>query len=142
MNASGDRHLRYRLSLPQPERRQPNSPGSNENATASSGDLIGPHDGIRGGLTRPEQMAVHRQSREEIERFLISLASFAKHVRSNYRYRPLLQDPNDEMVLEAAISGGAQAIATHNVRHFLPAATLFGIEILTPGRILELGKLP
>jgi putative PIN family toxin of toxin-antitoxin system len=93
-------------------------------------------------LTRPEQMAVHRQSREEIERFLISLASFAKHVRSNYRYRPLLQDPNDEMVLEAAINGGAQAIATHNVRHFLPAATLFGIEILTPGRILEIGKLP
>jgi predicted nucleic acid-binding protein len=44
-------------------------------------------------LTRPEQMAVHRQSREEIERFLRSLASFAKHVRSNYRHRPLLQDP-------------------------------------------------
>jgi predicted nucleic acid-binding protein len=47
----------------------------------------------------------------------------------------LLHDANDEMVLEAAINGRAQVIATHNVKHFFPAASQFGIEICTPGRI-------
>jgi predicted nucleic acid-binding protein len=41
------------------------------------------------------------------------------------------------MVLEAAINGRADAIVTHNVRDFLPAAHRFGIEILTPGHILK-----
>jgi predicted nucleic acid-binding protein len=50
---------------------------------------------------------------------------------------PQLQDANDEMVLEAAINGRADAIVTHNVRDFLPAAHHFGIEVLTPGRIIK-----
>lgn len=52
------------------------------------------------------------------------------------RFRPLLRDANDEMVLETALNGNAEAIATYNVREFrLPHA--MGIEIATPGAILE-----
>jgi predicted nucleic acid-binding protein len=41
-------------------------------------------------------------------------------------WRPQLRDPNDEMVLEAAVNGHAHAIVTFNQRDFLPAASRFG----------------
>lgn len=88
-------------------------------------------------LTRPEQVAAHGVSPENIERFLTALASFTDHVRVHFQYRPQLLDANDEMVLEAAINGRAEAIVTHNVRDFLPAAKRFGIEVLMPGSILK-----
>ncbi len=92
-------------------------------------------------LTRAEQVASHGVSPENVERFLIAMATFTDHVRIHYRYRPQLQDANDEMVLEAAINGRAEAVVTHNVKDFLPAAKRFGIAVLTPGSILrEWGK--
>ena len=48
-----------------------------------------------------------------------------------------LRDPADEMVLEAGANGNAQAIVTHNVRDFLPAAGDFGIPIITPAGVLK-----
>jgi hypothetical protein len=32
--------------------------------------------------------------------------------------RPFLPDPGDEFLLELAVSGGADALVTHNIRHF------------------------
>ncbi len=88
-------------------------------------------------LTRPEQVAVHGVQPPAIENFLIFLAGFTDHVRIRFTYRPQLPDVDDEMVLEAAINGNADAIVTHNIADFLPAATRFGIEVFTPGRILK-----
>ena len=51
-----------------------------------------------------------------------------------------MQDPNDEMVLEAAVNGGAELIATFNLADDLPAATRFGIGVERPGNILR--RLP
>jgi len=50
--------------------------------------------------------------------------------------RPQLRDPNDEMVLEAAVNGRADALATFNVRDYATAATRFGVEILLPGEAI------
>jgi predicted nucleic acid-binding protein len=47
-----------------------------------------------------------------------------------------LRDPNDEMVLEAAVNGRADALATFNVRDYATAATRFGVEILLPGEAI------
>lgn len=52
------------------------------------------------------------------------------------RTRPLLRDADDEMVLETAANGNAEAIVTHNVKDFLPAGRL-GIEVVTPGAIVR-----
>jgi len=88
-------------------------------------------------LTREEQIAVHRLSSQEIGEFLLYFATFTEKTRIHYSYRPQLRDTNDEMVLEAAINGHADTIVTYNVRDFLPAAHRFGIEVLTPGSILN-----
>jgi predicted nucleic acid-binding protein len=48
-----------------------------------------------------------------------------------------LRDPNYEMVLDAAINGHANAIVTFNQRDFLPASNSFGIDVLTPGKIIQ-----
>jgi predicted nucleic acid-binding protein len=60
-----------------------------------------------------------------------------KEVRLAYDWRPQLTDPGDEKVLDAAINGFADAIVTHNVRHFTPAQAHFGIAVVAPGIIMK-----
>ena len=58
-------------------------------------------------------------------------------VEVRFVWRPQLPDADDEMVLEAAINGQAEAIVTHNRRDFERAAERFGIEVLSPAELLE-----
>jgi hypothetical protein len=52
-------------------------------------------------------------------------------------WRPLLRDPADEMVLEAAVNGRAAAIVTFNQRDFGVVPQQFGVEVLTPAVALR-----
>ena len=52
-----------------------------------------------------------------------------------FLWRPLLRDPNDDMVAELAVASQADAIVTHNLRDFSAAASL-GIRVLAPGPFL------
>jgi putative PIN family toxin of toxin-antitoxin system len=88
-------------------------------------------------LTRPEQLAVSRLQREDIERFLKALVAVAIPVRVAFRWRPTLLDPADDMVLEAAVNGRADAIVTFNMRHFEPARRSFHCAVLSPGQALQ-----
>ena len=54
-----------------------------------------------------------------------------------FLWRPQLRDPDDEMVLDAAINGGAKAVITFNVQDFLPASTQFNVQVLTPAEVLR-----
>jgi predicted nucleic acid-binding protein len=59
-------------------------------------------------------------------------------VAPRFRWRPMLPDPDDDMVLECAVAGGAAAIVTLNLADFLPVARgRFGLEILRPGELLR-----
>ncbi|UVO54483.1 putative toxin-antitoxin system toxin component, PIN family [Sphingomonas sp. SUN039] len=84
-----------------------------------------------------EQRLVHGLSMPEIDRFLAALASSSEAVDVDFQWRPQLSDANDEMVLEAAINGRADALVTHNVRDFAAGAARFGIRVLRPGDILK-----
>ncbi len=53
-----------------------------------------------------------------------------------FRLRPFLSDPGDEFLLELAVAGRADAIVTHNVRHFV-GADQFGIRVMTPRQFLR-----
>jgi putative PIN family toxin of toxin-antitoxin system len=88
-------------------------------------------------LKRSEQRAVHRLTDVQIERLLETLASVIEPVTVHIGWRPQLNDPADEMVLETAINGRANALATFNVRDFSVAGARFGISILRPGDVLK-----
>jgi hypothetical protein len=60
-----------------------------------------------------------------------------KALESHFMWRPLLRDPADEMVLEAAVNGGAAAIVTFNQRDFGVVPQQFGVEVLTPAVALR-----
>lgn len=76
-------------------------------------------------------------SEVDIKGFLKSLAAAAEPVEISFRWRPQLRDPADELMLEAAVNGRAEAIVTHNVTDFEPASSRFGIRILTLAQLLK-----
>jgi putative PIN family toxin of toxin-antitoxin system len=83
-------------------------------------------------VRRPEIRLATRMSEKEVAGFLAALASASEAVEVNFRWRPQLSDPKDELVLEVAVNGGADALVTHNIRDFEPAARLFGLRVLLP----------
>jgi predicted nucleic acid-binding protein len=63
------------------------------------------------------------------------LCSIARQQSIFFLWRPLLRDPDDDMVAEVAVASGASAIVTHNVRDF-DAMVRFGVRILAPAQFL------
>ena len=88
-------------------------------------------------LLRPEQQLATGMNPQDVAGFLAALASAAEPVELNFLWRPQLKDPADEMVLEAAVNGRAEALVTHNVRDFRSVALRFGIPTLTPAELLK-----
>src|ERR1035438_8945022 len=66
--------------------------------------------------------------------FLATSIAIGEPVATHFRWRPQLRDPNDEMVLEAAVNGRADALVTFNVRDYGTAPAQFGVEGLLPDR--------
>ena len=88
-------------------------------------------------LKRKEICAMHGLSKPEVDDFLDALAILVEPVCMNYLWRPQLRDPKDEMVFETALNAGADALVTFNQRDFRPAATHFGLVLLSPADCLN-----
>jgi putative PIN family toxin of toxin-antitoxin system len=88
-------------------------------------------------LLRPEHRLGTGMNPEDIEGFLAAFASAAEPVDLNFLWRPQLRDPADELMLEAAVNGRADAIVTHNIGDFQSATPRFGVRTLTPGGFLK-----
>src|ERR1043166_4248201 len=84
-------------------------------------------------MTRPEHLAVAGVSADEVGALLDAVALVAEPVRLAFLWRPMLPDADDDMVLGAAVNGGADAIVTMNRRDFVRVAESFGIQVLSPG---------
>jgi len=72
----------------------------------------------------------------EVEVFLTAVIALAVPVATHFLWWPQLRDPSDEMVLEAAVNGHADAVATFNMRDFGTAPSRFGVELLLPREAL------
>ena len=66
-------------------------------------------------LKRPEQRLEHGLTLEQVDDFLAELAALVEPVETHFQWRPQARDPSDEMVLEGAINGHADALVTYNI---------------------------
>lgn len=87
-------------------------------------------------LTRAEHLLASGMTAKQVMGFLDYLAGLVEPVKFHFLWRPQLSDVADEMVLETAINGSADAIVTFNTRHFGPA-TRFGIDVIRPDEALR-----
>ena len=58
-------------------------------------------------------------------------------VEVHYQWRPQLTDAGDEIVLEAAVNGRADAIVSFNHKDYKGAPGRFGILLRTPAEVLR-----
>ncbi|MGZ4969780.1 MAG: putative toxin-antitoxin system toxin component, PIN family [Methylobacter sp.] len=87
-------------------------------------------------LKRPEQLTASGRTAAMTDAFLDALSLFIEPVHLHYLWRPQLRDPADEMVLETALNGHAEALVTLNIADFAPASH-FRLPVLTPGVFLR-----
>lgn len=76
-------------------------------------------------------------SASEAAVYVDGLIALAEPVRAFFRWRPQLRDPGDELVLEAAVNGQADAIVTFSESHLREARKSFGIEVMRPAEALR-----
>lgn len=88
-------------------------------------------------LKRPEHRLVHGLIIEQVDAVLAELAALIEPVEVHFQWRPQVRDPGDEMVLEAAINGRADALVTYNVTDFSVASQRFQIPVLRPANLLR-----
>lgn len=69
---------------------------------------------------------------DDVDHLIDYLCQIGRRSIVYYRVRPSVNDPDDEMVLEAAIASRSNWIVTYNLRDLLVGASRYGIEVITP----------
>lgn len=80
----------------------------------------------------PEHVLASGLRRRDVEESVSAIIGLVEPVDIHYQWRPMLRDPGDEMVLEAAVNGQADALVTFNQRDFRGVRANFGIDVLLP----------
>ena len=70
-----------------------------------------------------------------IDDVLDFLAANGQEHAVSFRWRPFLNDSNDDFILELAVAAKARYIVTHNLRNFAGVES-FGLEAITPAQML------
>ena len=86
---------------------------------------------------KPEHREAAGLTERQAVAFVDALLAMAEPVTVHYLWRPQLRDAGDEMVLETAINGRANALVTFNLRDFGSAPERFGIELMLPRDLAE-----
>lgn len=81
------------------------------------------------------QDMMHGLSEQQLDAILDYLVASGRKVDIHFLWRPVLQDPSDDLVLEVAVAGECDAIVTYNLRDFL-GSEHFGIKAVTPAEFL------
>ncbi len=87
--------------------------------------------------SRREHQIAGELSKEEANQFVTAVIALVEPVDIHYLWRPRLRDANDEMVLEAAINGQANALITFNKKDYGSVPMEFNIEVLSPAEAIR-----
>ena len=88
-------------------------------------------------LTRPENLTKLSIGAAGLLTVLDELAAVCIPVAFDYRWRPGAADPDDDLVLETAINGNADVIASFNLVDLMDGAAPFGIPVERPNDFLR-----
>ena len=78
----------------------------------------------------------------DIDDVIDYICTTSRHQKIFYLWRPFLNDPKDDMVLELAVSARCDYIVTYNRKDFQGSAD-FGIGVITAREFLKrIGELP
>ena len=94
-------------------------------------------------LTRPESLAATGLTVRETADFLDGFLGRAERVTVRRRTRPTIQDPSDEIFVEALVNGDGAAIVTFNRRDYLNADARLAslrttaVPVMAPGEALR-----
>lgn len=81
---------------------------------------------------KPEHRYAAGLSERQVDIFLNAVIAMAEPVETYILWRPQLRDLNDEMVLEVAVNGHADALITFNMRDYGNVPRRFGVDLLLP----------
>ncbi len=94
-------------------------------------------------LVMEYEAVTKRQSRQlglthaDIDDILDYLCQIGLQREIFFLWRPMLRDPQDDMVLEVAVESECDYVVTHNLRDFAGAES-FGVQVITPRHFLEI----
>lgn len=88
-------------------------------------------------LLRPDTLAAAGVPADDARDLLDDLCAACLPVAIDVRWRPQSPDPGDDLVLEAAVNGLADTIATFDLRHLRAAAARFGVAAEPPADVLR-----
>ncbi len=87
--------------------------------------------------TRPEHLFAAKSTQADVTNLIDAIIDVIEPVEVHYQWRPQLSDAGDEMVLETAVNGQADAIVTFNRRHYGDIPSRFGIAVISPAEALK-----
>jgi len=88
-------------------------------------------------LARPENLTKFGIGAGDLLAVLDELAAVCVPVAFDYRWRPGAADPDDDLVLETAVNGGADVIVSFNLADLTAGAAAFGIAVERPNDVLR-----
>ncbi len=88
-------------------------------------------------LRRPQHLARAKATDADVTEILDALAGICVPVAFDYNWRPTGAHSDDELVIETAINGHADALATFNLKDMRDAGARFGFRAQRPGPLIR-----
>jgi putative PIN family toxin of toxin-antitoxin system len=88
-------------------------------------------------LRRPQHLKRAKATDADVTEILDALAGICVPVVFDYNWRPTGAHADDELVIETAINGHADALATFNLKDMRDAGARFGFHAQRPGPLIR-----
>jgi len=88
-------------------------------------------------LCRAQCLQMAKATKAAVDEILDALTGVCVPVAFDYNWRPTGAHADDELVIETAINGHADAVATFNLKDMRDAGAHFGFRVQRPGPLIR-----